>query len=791
MQAASASGQPAAAGPTKTARHPPVSAALGSQVTIVKEARSAPTAAQNLSNSSIPQKIVGSGDSRLSTSSSRPSRRNDLSLSSRQRGTPHQGQCHSSGNNHNDPLPVADKAINAQFTLEGLLTASSAALANRSRRSSPSIERYRGMTRGSSGKARPGVGYFASSGIDGPSVAPNSNALYGPSVRDGNTKRARSGSSSARDKSFSQNTSRNSYKKAKSCQKAQLPSLLTMNCPPPEPLPSQPPKSHGAFVGALLDSGLEKLRHFVVSGLSAAAAEERGIVEVAPASIPTTGQTDDIKMGDTAQQISLSPSLPAPVLNVSSDSVAPSESGEAHGEISEKNPEKKNSSQIKASAMRAERKKLNKLKTSEMPPSNLPPTMRAASAITGRGKITCHTSFDEHGECIFHKPSIESDPKCNGGKILFFGDQAAAAMASTDIQTNMADIDNHIDYVITNNLTPKDLVAIFYQFRENQRISNVFGDPNELDFQEKHWTDRITDIVICFTTAFEIAVEKGALGEFLTELTFAMSSIKKSLPQLNESRLHFMAPILRPSLSPRLWTAYTTTVDYLSQTTHARLGHALPENLTMLIYNNELLMTGWKRRDSEEILAPHPIIFVPDPAYAAKPHDITKPIGTNTPMTTFEAVAPGRRPQLISNAFNEITRQFNPQTAAEFKLRLCEAINQIAVYRTDNFTVTYYDPVTNLSMITFPHRIAPPPNFLTDIIPPHILSGSSSTAPDASDQNLTPDNSILAQTTATPNSTFSPALSSSRHIPFDLTVHNNPHFTVTFSERMELSLIHI
>ena len=130
MQAVPASGQPAAAGPTKTARHLPVSAAPGSQVTIVKESRIAPTAAQNLSNSSIPQKIVDSDDSRLSTSSSRPSRRNDLSLSSRQRGTPHQGQCHSGGNNHNDPLPVADKAINAQFTLEGLLTASSAALAN-------------------------------------------------------------------------------------------------------------------------------------------------------------------------------------------------------------------------------------------------------------------------------------------------------------------------------------------------------------------------------------------------------------------------------------------------------------------------------------------------------------------------------------------------------------------------------------------------------------------------------------------------------------------------------------
>ena len=145
-------------------------------------------------------------------------------------------------------------------------------------------------------------------------------------------------------------------------------------------------------------------------------------------------------------------------------------------------------------------------------------------------------------------------------------------------------------------------------------------------------------------------------------------------------------------------------------------------------------------------------------------------------MTTFESVEPGRRPQIILEAFNERTRQFEPHSAIEFKEKLCTAIEQIAANRTDSFTITYYDPETNLPLATYPHRIAPPPSFLTDIITPSMLSGTIDPAPNVPDYNLTPDNPILDQSTTTPNSTFSPALSSSRNIPFDLTLHTNPHY---------------
>ena len=55
-----------------------------------------------------------------------------------------------------------------------------------------------------------------------------------------------------------------------------------------------------------------------------------------------------------------------------------------------------------------------------VPPTNLPPTMRAAPALTCRGKITCHLSFDEYGDCLLCQSTNQPDTKCKGGKILFF-----------------------------------------------------------------------------------------------------------------------------------------------------------------------------------------------------------------------------------------------------------------------------------------------------------------------------------------------------------------------------------
>ena len=151
--------------------------------------------------------------------------------------------------------------------------------------------------------------------------------------------------------------------------------------------------------------------------------------------------------------------------------------------------------------------------------------------------------------------NTDSTEPCIGGNCLVIGDSAVACLAKAENHSANAGHDGlRFDYVIIGGLTPKDIGSLIEQVNCHSDLQSIYG-PVELQYTSiRHFTDRFEYVLFSLTESLESAVIKSNTREFLTDLTSAMLKVKKNTPYFCDSRLHFLSPMLRPTLSLLFWT---------------------------------------------------------------------------------------------------------------------------------------------------------------------------------------------------------------------------------------------